>query len=256
VAIEEMENPRGPVARPLQKYTRPPEVEAVIDQALALDAATRLARAEILDRKASGFLPKEALIHLIRDAKRADDQTTLTKLFTILGRRCEAILAHQVPDGYPNAQDIRADTLSQLGKLVAEDETGKNPDKLDFFEVRFEHGFLLLWKTIARKYLRRRAHEVVAADPDNPMREPIEGALEIDGEQEPTVLRKEQMVLFNRLPPDDRKLLWLRFGNEITVESNDPEGDTLAKIYGVEGRTIRNRIKAALARLAKMEKKP
>lgn len=251
------------MARPLRKcttggsaYTRPPDIEAAIDQALALDAATRLARAEILDRKAQGFLPKEALVHLIRDAKRADDQGTLTKLFTILARRCEPILAAQVPDSYPHAQDIRADTLSKLGKLIAEDETGKDPYRLDFFEVRFERAYLLLWQTIARAYLRRKEHEVVAADPDNPMRKPVEGALEVDGGQQPTVLRQEQWALFNRLPPDDRKLLLLRFGNEITVESKDPDEVTLAKIYGVEGRTIRNRIKAALARLAKLEKKP
>ncbi|UJR83680.1 hypothetical protein [Sandaracinus amylolyticus] len=251
------------MARPLRKcttdgsaYTRPPEIEAAIDEALALDATTRLARAEILDRKAPGFLPKEALVYLIRDAKRVDDQTTLSKLFTILARRCEEVLAHQVPDTYPNAVDIRADALSELGNLVAEDETGTDGYRLDFFESRFESAFLRLWTTIARKCLRRREREVVAADPDNPVRKPVEGALEVDGEQEPTVLRKEQMVLFNRLAPDDRKLLFLRFGNEVKVESNDPAEVTLAKIYRVEGRTIRNRINAALARLATLETKP
>lgn len=253
----------GSVARPLRKrtttgsvYTRPPEIEAAIDEALALDAATRLVRAEILDRKAPGFLPKEVLVYLIRDAKRVDDQATLSKAFTILARRCEDVLRHQVPDGHPNAVDIRADALSELGKLVAEDETGTDPYRLDFFEVRFESAFVALRMSIARRYLRRRKREVVAADPDDPVRKPIEEALEVDGEQEPTVLRKEQAALFDRLPPEDRKLLFLRFGNEIKVESNNPEEATLSTIYGVEGRTIRNRIHAALARLATLEKKP
>ena len=253
----------GSVAGPLRKcktdgsaYTRPPEIEAAIDEALALDAATRLARAEILDRRAPGFLPKEALVNLIRDAKRVDDQTTLSKLFTILARRCEAVLARQVPDAYPNAMDIRADALSKLGEHIAEDQTGTNPHRLDFFEIRFDKAFLKLWTDIARKYLRRRKHEVVAADPYAPEGKPTADAIEVDGEQEPTVLRKEQMLLFNRLPPDDRKLLFLRFGNEIKVESNDPEETTLAKICGFEGRTIRNRIKTALERLAALETKP
>jgi hypothetical protein len=64
------------------------------------------------------------------------------------------------------------------------------------------------------------------------------------------------MALFNRLPPADRELLYLRFGNEIKVFSIDPAETTLAKICRVDGRTIRNRVSAALARLAELEKKP
>jgi hypothetical protein len=237
-------------------YTRPPEIEAAIDEALSLDAETRLARAEILDRKAPGFLPKEALVYLIRDTKRVDDQTTLAKLFTILARRCEATLAQQVPDSYPHAQDIRADTLSELGELVAIDETSTDAHRLDYFEIRFESAFLRHWQTIARRYLRRRKQEIIAADPDNPLRKPVEGTLASNGEQEPAVLHKEQMALFNRAQPDDRKLLCLRFCNEIKVESNDPDEVTLAKIYGVGGRTIRNRINAAVTQLRKLEEKP
>jgi hypothetical protein len=177
------------VARPLNKcktdgsvYTRPLEIEAAIDEALALDVETRLSGAEILDRQVPGFLPKEALVYLIRDARRVDDQTTVAKLFTILARRCEAILVRQVPN-YPHAQDIRAETLLQLVELVATDETGTDPHRLDFFEVRFDLALLRLWKTIERTYLRRRKHEIVAAGPDNQ----AEDALEVDAEQEPMV---------------------------------------------------------------------
>lgn len=97
--------------------------------------------------------------------------------------------------------------------------------------------------------------EYVFGDRNDPGRESIEDAAQVDGEQEPTVVKNEQMRLFNGLPADDRKLLLLRFGNEIKVESKDPDEFTLAKHYGVEGRTIRNRLKAALARLAKLEMK-
>lgn len=235
-------------------YTRPSEIEAAIDEALRLDVQARIARAELLDRKAAEFLPKEVLVYLIRDARRADDQATLTKLFTILVRRCERVLESRVPDSYPHASDIRADTLAELAELIAKDETGEDPYRLDFFEVRFDLAFMRLHKTVGRRYRRRREHEIVADDPDNPARKPIEGALDVDGEQEPTVLRKEQMALFNRLSDDDRRLLLLRHGNDIKIESTDPNELTLARIYGVEGRTIRNRLKAARERLAKLEK--
>lgn len=249
------------MARPLQKrrpdgtpYTRPQQIESAIDDVLALDPAERIARAELRDRGAAGFLPKEVLVHLIREAKRNDDQTSLNRLFKILLHRCEAILLHQVPDSYPHAWDIRADTLSRLGELVAIDESGTDPYRLDFFEVRFEQAFLLLRQTVGRKYLRRSAREIVAADPDNPAREPLPEALETEGEQEPTVLRKQQLALFNKLPAADRLLLRQRFLNEIKVESKDPNEFTLARVYEVDGRTIRNRIAAALKRLAELEK--
>jgi len=250
------------VACPLRKctadgtlYTRPAEIEAAIDEALSLDAATRVGRAGLRDRKATGFLRKEVLVHLIRDAKRADDQPTLAKLFTILARRCDAILMSKVPEAYPHAADIRADTLAELSELIATDGTAKDVHKLDFFEVRFERAFLMLRRDVERRYLRRDRHEAVDASLDDPERESIEDAAPVDGEQEPTVVTDEQMRLFNRLPADDRKLLLLRFGNEIKVESTDADEFTLAKHYGVEGRTIRNRLKSALARLAKLERK-
>lgn len=248
--------------RPLRKcrpdgtpYTRPPEIDAAIDEALALEPSARIARAEVRDRKASGFLRKEVLVYLIREAKRADDNATLTKLYTILQHRCEAILLSQIPDSYPHGSDIRDDTLSALGDLVATDEAEPDPYRFDFFEIRFELALLRLRCDVARKYLRQFKREIVAADPESPARKPVTGSLEVDGEQEPTVLRKEQLALFKQLPAEDRKLLLLRYGNEIKVESTDPDEVTLAKIYGVEGRTIRNRLAAALARLAELEKK-
>jgi hypothetical protein len=251
------------VPRPLRKrrpdgraYTRPSEIDAAIDEALARDAETRIARAELRERKAEGFLPKEVLVYLIREAKHADDQATLTKLFAILARRCEAILVSQIPDSYPHGSDIRADTLSDLGVLIASDETRSDPFRLDFFEIRFERALLVLRDTIGRKYLRRSKREIVSVDPANRAHKPVRGALESDAEQEPTVLRKEQLALFNRLPAEDRKLLLLRYGNEIKVESTDSDQVTLATLYGVTGHTIRNRLAAARARLAELERKP
>lgn len=249
------------MARPLQKhksdgtlYTRFPDVEAAIDAATALDRETLIARAELRKKSAAGFLPKEALIHLIREAKRADDQTTLAKLFTILLRRCEAILLLQVPDSYPHAADIRGDTLSELGELVATDQMGADPDRLDFFEISFHGALVTLRCDVRRRYARRRKHEAVPAASDDPEDAPIEETLEADGTPESLVFATERLGLLNRLPAADRELLLLRFANDITVESNDPDEPTLAKLYGVEGRTIRNRLNAARSRLAELEK--
>ena len=124
--------------RPLRKYrpdgsayTRPPEIEAAIDETIALDAATRIARAELRERTAAGFLPKEVLVYLISEAKRVDDQATITELFTILERRCEATLASEVPDSYQSGclderpvalrEDARRGEPMAPGKLARTD---------------------------------------------------------------------------------------------------------------------------------------
>src|SRR5207253_6441369 len=87
--------------------------------------------AELRERTAAGFLPKEVLVYLIREAKRVDDQATITELFTILERRCEATLASAVPDSYQSGclderpvvlrEDARRGQPMAPGKLTRTD---------------------------------------------------------------------------------------------------------------------------------------
>jgi MotA/TolQ/ExbB proton channel family len=69
----------GIMARPLEKtangklYTRPPEIEAATDAALAQDLGTHLRRALIRDPNDPEYLPSECLLYLIREARRRRD---------------------------------------------------------------------------------------------------------------------------------------------------------------------------------------
>ena len=246
--------------RPLQKcradgtpYARPPVIDAAIEEAIALPAGTQVQRAAIVDQSAAGFVPTEVIIHLIRAGMRSGDRSTVNKLFEILATRCVKILWSCVPDSYPHAADIRDDTLSELGQLIARDDRGTAPQMLDYYEIRFDDAIRKLSSAIARRYRRRAAREVAVAEAADPTPEHAEGACETQPQQEPTLLSKELFALFEKAEASDQELLALRFFNGMKVESTDTNETTLATHYSVSGRTIRNRLHAALARLAALE---
>src|SRR5882757_7077807 len=89
------------------RYFRPEKIETAIDNLLAinLDAVNR--RAGIHDRSSPDYIESECLVHLIRDARRRDDEATMYALLPPLLRRCESVLISKVSKDLPNAQEIR-----------------------------------------------------------------------------------------------------------------------------------------------------
>jgi hypothetical protein len=69
------------------RYFRPPTVEATIDERLGQELTTACRRAAITDRRSAEYVPSEALVHLIRDARRRNDEATMDILLPILLRR-------------------------------------------------------------------------------------------------------------------------------------------------------------------------
>src|SRR5580704_19792038 len=103
-------------------YARPSEIDAVIDAAMREDRDTLMRRARIQRRTSTGFLPLECLVYLIRDARRRNDENTMSDLMPILLGRCEAILrAKLTPDDLPTAEDVRGEILGEFAVLFAED---------------------------------------------------------------------------------------------------------------------------------------
>src|ERR1700686_212706 len=104
------------MARPLRKkksdtgelYARPARVERKIDEALGQDHTTLSVRVRFTDPAPPNFLPRECLVHLIRDSIRRDDKRHLAALMPALLKRCEANLFKTVPDNrMRNAEAIR-----------------------------------------------------------------------------------------------------------------------------------------------------
>src|SRR4051794_33235486 len=134
------------MARPLTKkdqmgglYVRPPSIEAKIDEAIVQDWETLSKRAKITDPNAPDFLPRECLVHLIRDAIRRNDQRIATVLMRPLLLRCAANLLKTVPDGaMRGAPEVREDILYSFQTLFTEEAA---QDALDYYECKFGSAF-------------------------------------------------------------------------------------------------------------------
>jgi hypothetical protein len=192
-------------------------------------------------------------VHLIRKAHRDHHDTMRDQLLAILLGRCEATLAATLPDGrVPNAAYVRDEALGRLGELFAEDGTGDHPDELDYFEVRFNAAFAALRTDLVREEVRvlRRASpvpddEAIARRPDAVLRSPAT--------PEHGLFLTQLCHAIQTLPPEERDAVILCHIMGYAEEADDPAKRTAATICGVTGRTIRNRLTRAAAKLSRFK---
>ena len=257
------------MARPLTNrrlggalYTRPRVVEAQIDEAICLSRSDLRIRLSMGDRNALSYLRSECLVHLVREGRRSDDQQMMSAVLPVLLRRCEAILLSKMPDGgMPDAAGLRQEILEELTDLFVTDGTGDFPNELDFYECRFNMAFRALRVDAVDRDVRRRKREidVVELPPLETAKEPdayvdafakVSDAFKIKPTQEWDVLREELGEAIEALPADERDAVMLVHGFGYKVESVDPDEATAATRCNCTGRTIRNRLASAAAKLS------
>jgi hypothetical protein len=262
------------MARPLTKtksdgtpYRRPSEVETRIDQVLRLTPSLLLRRLSITDRDHPSYLSSEVLVHLLREEfrrwRKSGDQGHMQALLQALLSRCEAILLVKVPDGaLPNASDVRQKILDDLLECFVQDGAGSHPDELDLYECKFNLAFRALRIDAVRSALRRRAKEVPmaalglpeesgASDADEEVLARISEELCLPPAQEGDAFRAALLEAIEALPDDERRAVTLVHVLGYQEESDDPREITAATLSSCTGRTIRNRLKRAAAKLAR-----
>lgn len=232
------------MARPLTKlkegggrYLRPKEVEDALDPALALDRQTQLQRAAISSRDSPDYLRDEVLVHLIREARRQADKSTLNLLVGRLFSRCTSKVRRNEPE-------VLEESLRALGLLIAQDG---QQDKLDFFECKFERAFSVLCR-IARRDITKN-HSQLARDPED-----ADSAEQDLSKISQTALNPDEfrklVLKIEGLEPELREAFVLVCIEQYKIESEDPYEVTAATLCQVEGRTIRNRVTKARSQLA------
>jgi hypothetical protein len=246
-----MAQPLTKLTRTGQLYTRPPSVEAKIDQALAEDEATLRARLQVTDRLAAGNLTSECLVHLFRDShRRGDDRRRDLFVLAILAR-CEANLKSTVPDSrVANAADLREDILQEFALLLASDGVGDNPNELDYFECRFNLAFkafrISMLRSVQQPAIRCVPLPKESVIPDDQVPKMLDEALSCRASQGDDLARDEML---NALPAAIREAVVLCHLMDYEVESEDATKVTAATLCKVTGRTIRNRLAKAAAYL-------
>jgi len=259
------------MASPLRKkkedtgelYTRPPHIERKIDAALGQDRTTLRARAWITAPGHPDFLPRECLLHLIRDAIRRDDQPLARALVPPLVKRCEANLHKTVPDGrMRNAEAVREQILSAFGLMLAEDGMEGHEDELDYFECSFGRAFRALRIDYVRREISDRAELVDLPEAFDEEGEPafddeelgrLSSAARMNGGQEAQVDLPRVLKAVSKLPHEEKRAIVLCRILGYRDESPDPNERTAATICNVKGRTIRYRLSRADKRLKRLK---
>lgn len=258
------------MARPLEKttngklYTRPPEIEAATNAALAQDLDTQLRRALIRDKHDTDYLPSECLLHLIREVRRRQDDAARDALLPLLLARVEANLNAKVDGQIPGAVELREDILGDFAELFAIDGSPDDHHELDFFEVRFNMAFFTFRATRVRSELVRLSSQTPLPEPSDEI-ELIERELDdevlarladlqgVGGNPEDRLFRKQVFDAIKALPVDMRKALVLVHLLGFQQGSEDSNETTAATLCGVDVRTIQNRLKRAFAKLSKLQ---
>lgn len=236
-------------------YVRPAEIEAAIDHVLSLDRATIQARAAITDESHQDCLAPEVLVHLIRNARRTDDIDTCRALLPVLLlQRCAIKVVKKIrPNKTFSADIVRENVLSRFAEMFAEDDGGDNPDRLDFYEVKFNKAFNALCQRTIAAETRRAGPTISVSDmtdePENEDQRDILEKVRNAADSEPTAQLAELFDAIQQLPPDLRNAVALH----CIFEHKEEE---VADLCGVTDRTIRNRLKRAVALLAHFKETP
>jgi uncharacterized protein (DUF2267 family) len=259
------------MATPLRKryqngdiYKRPDVIEDAINNLLNESLENLSRRTTISNASSPDYVPSECIIHFIRAARRRDDEPMMTALVPVLLRRCESILLSKISSDVPRAEEIREEILGQFAELLAADGISDNPSELDFFEVHFNEAFRTFRIDIFRKEQRKNRvrgqsniptlhQEGSETSSDDEFFVRLSKEFHAEPSQEREFVHKQIKRAINALPEEERKAVVLCCILGYEQESEDPQKRTAATICGVTGKTIRNRLRRAAARLSEFK---
>lgn len=242
-------------------YARSPDVEAQIDEAVLLSPAELKNRLRVNEPEAR-FLRSETLVHLLRHGIATSSMETFNTVLPVLLKRCERTLWQKISNSkFPTAEALRDDILGELSELLASNGQGDVPDELDFYECKFNLAFRAFYVDRVNQevlHLNRFAavesiEELDEALGDSGLLKDIVTSLH-DCETPDARLRMQQLLeAIDALPMKERNAVTLVHIMGFKEESEDPDEETAATKCKCTGRTIRNRLASAEAKLARFQ---
>lgn len=245
-----------------QVYTRPRGIEDKLKELLVLPRAEILSRCEVLDREASGHIPSECLVHLLRASKEEAASTYFEILYKTLFSRLVRRLRPTSSDGNSEAFQaclIRDKVLDRFHDLLASDRNGYE-DKLDFYEVRFDLTLKRLildaQDQVWTKANRSRPLENLETNEISAEVEKAAGSFDpfADANSNEKNYRSRLDAAINSLPTEQKRIVtMIKMG--IPIDSKDPEVVTIAKALNRSEKTIRTTRDKAFASIRTFFKK-
>lgn len=241
-------------------YTRPREVNAQIDEAVLLSPADLKLRLQVTKPDQEGYLRGETLVHLLRRGVATDSMDTFNAVLPVLLKRCEKTLEGKIFNSLPAADELREDILGAFAELLASDGSGDIPNELDFYECRFNLAFRTFWIDYATREAGHSGRftaveteeELDEALDDEECLKDISASVHHDTPEARLRLHRLLMAI-DALPEKERDAVVLVYILGYKEESNDPSEETAATKCKCTGRTIRNRLASAAAKLARFQ---
>ncbi len=243
-------------------YTRPPDVEAQIDEAVLLSPAELKKRLEVKNLRKDGFLRSETLVHLLRRGIAISSMEIFNAILPVLLKRCEKTLRQKIPDyQFPTAEGLRDDILGELAELLAVDGRGEIPDELDYYECRFNSAFRALRIDRVNQEITRlnRSAPVESVEDlneslgDKELLKDVAASLHDHETPEARLSMQRLLDAIDALPKKERDAVTLVHILGLKEESEDQNEETAATKCQCTGRTIRNRLASAAAKLARFQ---
>lgn len=242
-------------------YVRRAAIEQRLKELAALDRRALLELLRITDRAAPGFVPSECVVHHLRDAYGAGDRKAGDALLIVLRNRAQLAFRRAIRGNGSHEESLREDALSKFDVLIS---LGLQPgaDRLDYFEVNFDHALVALRNDIFETHGRRAARlvplQLLGDNDDGDGPPPVEFAAPVPElaaelgmqESEFEAFRNQRLRSINVLPDEQRDAILYLLGG-LQIHSLDPAIDTIARRQNVDESTVRYRIKSGVARLNK-----
>jgi len=239
-------------------YTRTPEVESQIREALSLDQTVLCERVAIERYTVPGFIKEECLVYLVRLFLREGEDELVSHLMNSLATRIARRVHSQALASlhWSLVDDCSQNILMDVARRL----TDMTTDKDDFAQTRFGLWLERVTYKALRPY-RTNQKKTRATQVDVEVIERSNGKKhrlhddplspeQILEQAETKRLRKQKAdELLKKLDPDVREAYRLRHEEGMEIENGDPDVMTISKRFQRSPRTIRNWLKGAEERL-------
>ncbi len=241
-----------------EPYVRPAEIQSRLVELWSLPRDELIRNARVRSVADERYVPSECLMHFVRACRADNNDVSFEGLYAALYDR---VLRHlrspESRDGQTTSltdEAIREDVAGRFAELLAADRTVYS-EKLDYFEIRFDHALAGLRATARKKaWLHARRTTPLEFDDESGELSPMVESAAADFMSRETSLlddpdyRLRFDAAIDGLPPLQGRIIdMLRKG--FLVGSTDPGRLTIAKVLDKDEKTIRKHRDLAFASL-------
>lgn len=237
-------------------YKRRDEIEAVLTELIGKPRDEIATSLEIRDPRSPGYIPSEALVHLLRQTRYDNDDRHFRRLYRELLRRVDASMPRIQGERIGTSENVHAAAARDrirdaIIMLLAEDQRTPGPG-LDYYEVMFADAIATL-RTTSSRQAGRESSRTVPMERDADTNEPsvavekAAGSLDLAQEllSDDPIYRSRVAMAIQSLPEKQRRVIELMLQGR-PLDSSDENVLSIRRILGVAEKTVRNRRDAAL----------